>query len=156
MSAARRCAIALAAAVWIASAASTGAQGDFSCVISVTDVDFGAYDVFAAAPVQSTGTIAYRCGNRVKDVTITISRGQSATYTPRVMFRGGDSLFYNLYMDAARTAVWGDGTSGTGVYSVDNARNNREVIVTIYGNIPPLQDVTAGTYTDDVTATINF
>ncbi len=67
-----------------------------------------------------------------------------------------EGLNYNLYLDAARTTIWGDGTGGTQVYSNANPPNNTNVTVTIYGRIPASQDVSAGSYTNTVTATINF
>jgi len=151
-----RCAAALALAAWIGSATPAVAQGPTGCVISLTGVQFGTYDVFSAAPLRSTGTIVYRCGNRVRNMTIAFTRGQSSTYAPRTMRRAGEPLIYNLYLDAALAVVWGDGSAGTSLYSVRNARNNRDVEIPIYGSIPARQDVPAGTYTDDVTATINF
>jgi spore coat protein U-like protein len=89
-------------------------------------------------------------------MTIALTRGQSSTFAPRAMSRAGEPLLYNLYLDAALAVVWGDGSAGTSLYSVRNARNNRDVAITIYGSIPAQQDVSAGTYIDDVTATINF
>jgi spore coat protein U-like protein len=151
-----RWAAALALAAWIGSSTPAVAQGPTGCVISLTGVQFGTYDVFSAAPLRSTGTIVYRCGNRVRDMTIALTRGQGGTYVPRTMQRAGEPLRYNLYLDAALGVVWGDGSAGTSLYSVRNARNNRDVAITIYGSIPAQQDVAAGTYTDDVTATINF
>jgi spore coat protein U-like protein len=151
-----RCAAALALAAWIGSATPVVAQGPTGCVISLTGVQFGTYDLFSAVPLRSTGAIVYRCGNRVRNMTIAFTRGQSSTYAPRTMRRASEPLLYNLYLDAALAVVWGDGSAGTSLYSVGNARNNRDVAITIYGSIPALQDVSAGTYTDDVTATINF
>jgi spore coat protein U-like protein len=151
-----RWAAALALAAWIGSGDPAVAQSATACVISLTGVQFGTYDVFSAVPLRSTGTIVYRCGNRVRDMTIALTRGQSSTYMTRTMRRVGEPLHYNLYLDAALAVVWGDGSAGTSFYSVRNARNNREVAITIYGSIPAQQDVSAGTYTDDVTATINF
>jgi spore coat protein U-like protein len=72
------------------------------------------------------------------------------------MVKGAEALAYNLFTDAARTSVWGDGTSGTSVYSRANPPNNSNVNLTVYGQIPPGQDVSAGTFSDTVSATINF
>jgi len=57
--------------------------------------------------------------------------------------------------NAGRTSIWGDGTSGTSVYSRVNPPNN-DVNVTIYGRVPAAQDVSVGSYSDTVSATINF
>jgi spore coat protein U-like protein len=127
-----------------------------SCTISVTSVAFGTYNVFNTATDDSTGTITYRCNATAANISITLSDGSSSTFSPRTMRRGGEVLNYNLYRNAARTNVWGDGTGGTSVYTRANPPNNSNVNVTIYARIPALQDVSAGNYSDTVSAVINF
>jgi spore coat protein U-like protein len=148
-------ALALAAGVWLASPQRASAQGLFSCTISVTGVNFGPYDVFGASPVDSTGNVRYRCGILAFNITITLSRGQSPTFSPRTMVSGSEQLGYNLYLDAAHTVIWGDGSGGTQQYSIVNPPNGN-VNLPIYGRIPPGQDVRAGAYNDTIVATINF
>jgi spore coat protein U-like protein len=65
-------------------------------------------------------------------------------------------LEYNLYRDAAFSAIWGDGTSGTTTYTIRNPPNNQDVVLTVYGRVPALQDVATGSYADAVIVTINF
>lgn len=124
------------------------------CTVSSTGVSFGTYDVFSGSPLDSTGTISFSCNGK-EDVEIWLSTGGSGTFSPRRM-SGPDSLDYNLYLDAARTNIWGDGTSGTGEYTQDNVPKNTTISVTIYGKIPAGQDVSAGSYTDTLTLTINW
>ena len=76
--------------------------------------------------------------------------------SPRTLRKGSEVLQYNLYRNAARTTIWGDGTGGTSVYSLANPPNNSNVNLTIYGRIPAQQDVSAGNYSDTVSAVINF
>ena len=90
------------------------------------------------------------------DVTITLSKGGSATFSPRTLNSGTDTLNYNLYRDAARTTIWGDGTGSTASYTQVGLPNNTAQNLTIYARIPAAQDVRAGTYTDSVTVTIDF
>ena len=132
-----------------------------NCSISATPVAFGTYDVFATGPTDSLGTITYRCtgmGNS-NTVTIDLDTGWWGSVAQRRMARfywfGLEYLPYNLYLDAARTTVWGDGTTAQH-YGPVQPPNGRDVNVTIYGRIPPRQDVSAGTYFDTVTVTINF
>jgi outer membrane usher protein FimD/PapC len=63
---------------------------------------------------------------------------------------------YDLYRDAARTTIWGDGTGSTATYTQLSVPNNTAQNLTIYGRISAAQDVRAGTYTDSVTVTIDF
>lgn len=132
------------------------AQPSPSCSISATAVSFGTYNVFSGSAVDSTGTITYRCNSRAANITISLTRGSSSSYDPRQMSKGAERLNYNLFRNAARTTVWGDGTSGTSMYTNANPPNNRNVNLTVYGRVPAGQDVSAGTFSDTVTAVINF
>ena len=52
-------------------------------------------------------------------------------------------LNYNLYLNSARTTVWGDGTGGTSVLTVTlNANVTRNQ--TVFSRVPARQDVTSG------------
>jgi spore coat protein U domain-containing protein, fimbrial subunit CupE1/2/3/6 len=134
------------------------ARTEAACTITTSGVAFGAYNVFSVSPVMSTGTIRYRCGpqERFATIVVTLSTGQSGTYVGRAMQSGTASLLYDLYLDAALTTVWGNGTGGTQVYSRVNPPVNQNVDLTVYGSIPAGQDVSAGTYSDTISATINF
>jgi spore coat protein U-like protein len=149
-------AIGLTAMLFLLLPASADAQGNV-CTISVTGVSFGTYNVFNISSLQSTGGVTFRCGAGVKTdpIVIHLSTGQSSTYNPRALAMGGESLAYNLYVDAARTAIWGDGTNGTSDVTMPLDKNIW-ISLTIYADIPAAQDVAAGAYTDSVTATVNF
>ncbi len=126
-----------------------------SCTVSTTAVNFGSYNVFDPTPTDSTGTIVYRCNSSVDTIWITISRG-GASFLPRRMTKGSDQLTYNLYMNASRTIVWGDFSGGTLAYYDNNAPNNKNVELTVYGRVTAQQDVSAGSYRDTVTVTVNY
>jgi spore coat protein U-like protein len=135
--------------------ATARAQSGNSCAISATGVNFGSYNVFSAAPVQSTGGLTFRCGAAVQTVRISLTTGQSGTFSPRTLAGTGDGLAYNLYRNAGRTEIWGDGSGGT--FDVPmTPEKNTWIPLTIYAQIPPLQDVRAGAYADTITAIINF
>ena len=126
------------------------------CSISATSVAFGSYNVFSSAPVDSTGTIVYRCSGNADGVLIAMTKGQSETFLPRALGKGNEDLAYNLFRDAARTVVWGDFSSGTSAYIQIDPPNNQNVTLTVYGRIPPGQDVSAGSYSDTVTVVVLF
>lgn len=131
-----------------------------SCTISATAVAFGNYDVYAATPTNSNGSVTYHCLGYPSPpgsgpVTIFLNKGSSATFTPRFMHNGANHLNYNLYLDAGLTQIWGDGTGGTTFYSA-TAINDSRVTVTVFGSIPAAQDAHVGAYTDTIKATINF
>lgn len=147
--------VAIGVLAGIVSASESAAQSP-SCTISATSVAFGTYNVFSGTAVDSTGTITYRCNATAANITIALSRGTSSTYIPRTMSMGGELLAYNLYSNAGRTNIWGDGTAGTSVYVRANPPNDNNVNVTIFGRVSAGQDVSAGSFSDTISATINF
>jgi len=127
-----------------------------ACTISATSVNFGSYNVFNGSDVDSTGTVTYRCNGSAHNITIGLTQGASATFNPRQMQKGGEVLTYNLFRDASKSSIWGDGTGGTSQYQIGNPPNNTNVNLTVYGSVPAGQDVSAGSFADTVTAVINF
>jgi spore coat protein U-like protein len=126
------------------------------CSVAATSVVFGTYNVFSSSPVDSTGTIVLRCNGGARNVLIAITKGQSLTFVPRQLAKATEKLAYNLFLDAARTSVWGDFSGGTSGHIEANPPNNQDLVVTVYGRIPPGQDISAGSYSDSVTVVVNF
>jgi spore coat protein U domain-containing protein, fimbrial subunit CupE1/2/3/6 len=134
------------------------AEGAANCSISTVGVAFGSYDVFGATLLTSTGSVTINCvgiGSGTSLVSVRLSTGNGASFQPRQMFRGTESLNYNLYLNAAGTQIWGDGTGGSILFST-SVSNNQTVNTTIFGQIPAGQDVSVGSYLDTIVATINF
>jgi len=130
------------------------------CTIGVTPINFGSYDTFSSTPLDTAGTITVNCTGDVNKADVTLGPSStSGTYNPRRMKRSGgiDLLDYNIYTNVTRTVIFGDGTGGTS--DVQVKRQGPPVpwseIVSMYGRIPPGQDVAAGTYSDALTATVN-
>jgi len=146
--------VALVAVVCVLSASEVDAAP--TCSISTTSVNFGSYNVFAGSATDSTGTVTINCNGSAHNIVVTLSKGASSTYNPRTMLKGGETLNYNLYRDGARTSIWGDGSGGTSTYTDANPPNNTDMNLTVYGRVPAGQDVSAGTYSDTVSAVINF
>lgn len=135
-------------------------------IASTQSVAFGSYDPLLASPVLSQGTITIECSAGLlgligsENFDISLGTGGAGSYSPRAMSEvGGDVLTYNLYRDTARTEVWGDGTSGT--FIVNDTIGGLLTIGTIaedypvYARLPAMQDVTAATYTDVITVTLD-
>ena len=132
-----------------------------ACNVTATGVNFGAYDVFSTIPRDSTGTVTVSCDS-IPPPDPVISIGPSANsggFYPRRMVRssGPGMLEYNLFTDPSMTAVWGDGTAGTATMKLKNVhRQKPPVVTTIYGRIPPGQNVSSGAYGDTLTVTITW
>jgi len=121
-----------------------------ACTVSTTSVAFNPYDVFNTLNNDITGTVTVRC-NPSQAYTLSLSKG-AGTYASRSLVNGPFILGYNLYTDAARTTIWGDGTSGTSTVS-GNAKNATH---TVYARIPARQNARMGSYTDTIVVTITY
>jgi spore coat protein U-like protein len=133
------------------------ATAEAACTINITAVAFGTYNVFSGSADDATGRITYRCtAPRPPLVRIELDKGGAPTFNPRQMRRSSETLNYNLYLDSTRSTIWGDGTGGTQTYTRALPPPNQNINVNVYGRIPPGQDVSAGSYTATVTATIFF
>ena len=130
------------------------------CTMNATPINFGNYDTFASAPLDAVGTITVNCSGSVRRATVTLSvSSTSGTFNPRRMKRSGgiDLLGYNVYTDATRTAIFGDGTGGTSLVRPRRPSGPHVswgASISMYGRIPPGQDVSVGSYSDTLTATV--
>jgi spore coat protein U-like protein len=127
-------------------------RAEANCTISTTPVSFGSYDVFSGTARDANGTVQINCTPR-ENIQVTLSRGLSSVFTTRTLRSGTNLLNYNLFRNAARTQIWGDGSSGTSVFSGNNIRNQT---LTVYGRLPAAQDAAVGTYSDNIVATVIF
>lgn len=127
------------------------------CAIdSVSPVAFGSYDPLSSAPLDSTGSVTYKCLLSLS-VTIDVSTGSSASYAARTMKNaGGDALTYNLYLDAARLTVWGNAAGNGTVHYGPIIALLTAVTVPIFGRIPAKQDAAVGGYADTIVITLNY
>ncbi|MGH8549458.1 MAG: Csu type fimbrial protein [Methylococcales bacterium] len=133
-----------------------------NCSVSATSVSFGAYNVFNSSPTDATGQVTVSCTGLVLSLLVSyeiqLNPGLNGSFAARKMASGANRLSYNLYLDAARTAVWGDGSSGTmtvtdgyilGLFTITRNYN-------VYGRIPALQNAVVGSYADTVVVTLIF
>jgi spore coat protein U-like protein len=129
-----------------------------SCTVSASGVAFGVYDPTSPAALASSGTIAVSCTvpSGHNPVTIAFSTGSSGTFGARKMVSGTDTLNYNLYLDAAYTQVWGDGTGNTVTDTQFVTHGKPAFSATVYGMMPALQSAAAGTFSDTITVTVSF
>lgn len=129
--------------------------GRAACSVAPTPIAFGIYSPFNAVPTDSAGTLRVSCDSVTVGYTVLLSTGSAGVYSSRSMSGGGYVLAYNLYADALRSVVWGDGSGGTttvsGAFSLPGAIDH-----SVYGRMSARQNVGAGTYTDAITVTINF
>ena len=129
------------------------------CSVSSLPLNFGAYDPLSDSPADTEGSIAVDC-DEAPPPLVTISLGpspSSGSFDPRTMnrFGGSDRLSYNLYTDAPRRQIWGNGTGAT-VRLSRKVNKNSTWNAEVYGRILPGQDVSAGSYADTLSVIIDW
>ena len=127
-----------------------------SCVVSASDLDFGAYNTSSATPARGQTTIELQCSpGLVAEVNLDAGTAPGANTSRRKLRSesGGNRIDYGLYQDTGRTVHWGD-TPGV---------DTREVLTTgapqtvpVYGEIPAGQRGQEGTYSDEITVRVHF
>jgi spore coat protein U-like protein len=130
-----------------------------ACTVSATGVAFGAYDPMSPAPDDSAGDVTLVCHPSVHGPVVALGAGIAGLLSPRAMSSGAATLDYNLYTSAAYSLVWGDGVGGSATVTLSGgtvSAGQRTFTRTIYGRIPPGQQVPAGTYTDTIMVTVIF
>jgi spore coat protein U-like protein len=143
------------AAATATSSMTVNATVSANCSITTTAVTFpAAYDPIGAnatGPADGTGTIAVTC-TKGAGTSIALDLGSNASGTqPRMKGPGSDYLAYVLYSDSGRTTAWSGVTRGIPVATSKASQN-----FPVYARIPGGQDVSVGSYTDTVTATLNY
>lgn len=131
-----------------------------NCTIAATDLDFGAYDPLVAnktAALDVNTSVTVLCTKGSTGVTVGLNLGTHAAAGSRFLSNGTDSLQYELYSDSAGGTVWAN--SGAGLVSwpvFGPIGTGAGVAKTVFGRIPAGQDVSIGSYSDTITATVNF
>jgi len=132
-----------------------------TCVVSTTTVAFGVYNPASASNTDSTGAVSVQCTSTTT-YTVALDAGSNpgtaGNVNTRQMLAGASNLLpYQLYLDSARSTVWGNGTSGSlNPTSGTFTGNGSAQSYTVYGRITPGQYVAPGSYVDTVVATVSY
>ena len=138
-----------------------------SCNVATAGISFGSYIPNQAAPLDSVGTIVVDCAKAALDslpmtvnYSLDISQGSGASYSPRTMSSGAHALNFNLYRDALRSSVLGDGSGGTssiaGTLRLLLPLGVATGSHSFYGRIFAGQNLYPGTYADALLVTITY
>lgn len=122
-----------------------------NCTISANALSFGQY---SRALLKANTTLSVTCTDTTPyNVGLNAGTASGATVTNRMMTGpSGQLLHYSLFSNSAYSTNWGNSSgswvSGTGTGSAQT--------LTVYGEIPANQNTISGTYTDTITATVNY
>ncbi len=105
-----------------------------NCTVSTSALAFGNVNTLSGSNVDSTGGLAVTCTNGTAwTASAGVGAGSGASFASRRMTSGGNLLAYNLYTNAARTNVWGNGTAGTA--NLTGTGTGGAQNVTVYGRV---------------------
>jgi spore coat protein U-like protein len=126
-----------------------------SCTFSIAEsLDFGAYDDDSVTSAYSTATFNLKCTRA--GTTAVVSAGPSTTtgsMSDRRLDGPGDSVLrYQVYTNASRTVIWGDGSQDTQQMSVPQSGSSWSF--TVYAEVFPHQVGEVGAYTDSLVITV--
>ncbi len=139
-----------------------------NCTISTTPVAFGAYDPVvtnAATALNGNGTVVISC-TKGSAPSVTLDLGKNAVGAQRNMLNGAntDVLGYQLYFPTNTgqpstctfpgTTVWG--TTGANIFTPPVPASKAARTYDVCGTVSAGQDVSVGSYSDTVVATVNF
>lgn len=130
-----------------------------SCTVAGSTLNFGStIDALATStPLDATSTLTVTCSNTTPyavSLNAGSNAGGAANFSARAMKSGSNTLPYQLYVDAGRATVWGDGTASSSTKTGTGSGSAQTL--SVYGRIPTLASVVPGNYTDTVTVTITY
>lgn len=126
-----------------------------NCVIATSNLAFGQYDPLAQNATQelsASANVTMLC-TRATSAALSLDSGRNSVGPTRTLAGSSQHVSYQLFRDAGRTQEWGGGVAGIQFISEGIHKPQQ---VTLYGRIPPGQEVVSGIYTDVVTATVDF
>ncbi|HEX9163806.1 MAG TPA: spore coat U domain-containing protein [Thermoanaerobaculia bacterium] len=133
------------------------------CRAPATTLAFGNYDpvvanATVASPKNATVNLLYNCTKGISS-TVGLDLGSHISGTTRRMAGpSANFLTYDIFSDSARTQRWTNVLGGLVAATSSSKDTPLGGIsgLSAYGTIPGNQDVVGGSYSDTVTATINY
>lgn len=146
------------APVWLAVIVLSGCAHAKTCDVSSNGLAFGVYSPTSTANRDAIGSILINCNGSIRaELRLSVGNGAAASYAGgRKMTRSGGTgtLNYNLYANAHRTQVFGDGTDTSVTRQIES---NKSFSQPVFGRIPGAQRATlSGSYFDTVIITIQY
>lgn len=163
ITAAALAAAAVIAPAYVEASSSTGtltvtASVPQRCIITSPTLAFGVYDPVVdnrSSALTGSTTITVTCTKGATGITVgfgpSATSGCSAPQRCMVGSAHSGTLDYQIYSDSGRSSVWTTAISESITGGITTPTN-----LTVYGSVPPAQDITVDSYSDTVTATVNY
>ncbi len=150
-------AVAVARAGTVAARMNVTADVVVNCRLVVPPLAFGTYDPLAAnasQPADASAVLSVTC-TRNTSAALSFDAG---LHPPGPGIRamkgpGPETLQYQIYRDSAHSQVWGTGGDALQLVSKGIAQPQE---FTVFGRIPPQQEIEPGAYSDVLTAAVDF
>jgi len=130
-----------------------------NCRVWVFGANFGIYMPARPNPLDISALMLVRCVGQPGSFTVSMGPGLSGDQMNRTMFSGAtNTLSYNIFRNAARTQIWGDGTPPTVLQSgVRNGRGRPSwFFFRFFGRAYANQTPNSGFYDDNIVVTVLF
>lgn len=132
-----------------------------TCTLAVNPLPFGTYNSLLVTPTSSQANMTVSCQSGLLELvsySLALSAGNSGNANARYLLNGSYHLNYNLYQDLLHTRLWGSGTDAySSTLNITTILTPFSTTLTVYGSIPAGQtSAGAGSYSDTITATLNF
>jgi len=130
------------------------------CGISVDKpMNFGLFNPIESEIKSSVVFLKVSCsGEDISNYKIIFSRGKGRSISPRYMLGKSNKLGYNLYIDAARTIIWGNGRNGSSpLYGTGPCTELKPCTHVVYGKLTGSNaKLNAGEYQDTVRILLQY
>ena len=126
-----------------------------TCAVEADDLAFGT-EARLDADVDATSQVRTSCSTGLA-YSVALGTGGGGDFAARRMAHSSfpaELVGYQLFADAARTQIWGDGSGGT--VAVGGTGNGSPQAETVHGRVPPQTTPRPGDYSDTVVVTVSY
>lgn len=123
-----------------------------TCTIAATPLAFGTTAALATTAVTASTDLALSC-TAGAPYSVRLDEGQSGTGARAMKSGGSGAIAYDLFIDPTHSQRWGNGTAGA---QVSGTGTGSAQVIRVHGKVPAQPMPAAGTYTDTITATIEY
>jgi len=127
------------------------------CTITFNDINHGTVTSLAADnDAASTGDNITCTFGDAYSIGLNVGTG-GGTYATRTLANGLNALNFNVYSDASRSTIWGDGSGGSAAVTGTSTGGGTADPLTVYSRVfGPQTGKPEGTYSSTITATATF